>query len=103
MLKFYFLAVTDEIAFLIVDVCLRKLVFNSDFIIINCDCKGIDNKMVLQHLDFRENGILPNPDCNGKLPIFIGTWNGKQENGLEKGTIDYVSTERNSKLDRIEP
>jgi hypothetical protein len=40
--------------------------------------------MVLQHLDFRENGIPPNPDCNGKLPIFIGTWNGKQENGLEK-------------------
>ena len=40
--------------------------------------------MVLQHLDFRENGIPPNPDCNGKLPIFIGTWNGKQEKGNQK-------------------
>jgi hypothetical protein len=103
MLKFYFLAVTYGIALLNIGTCLRKLVFNGDFIIIICDCKGIDNKMVLQHLDFRENGILPNPDCNGKLPIFIGTWNGKQENGLEKVTIDYVSTERNSKLNRNEP
>lgn len=59
--------------------------------------------MVLQHLDFRENGIPPNPDCNGKLPIFIGTWNGKQENGLEKGTIDCVPTERNSTLNQSAP
>jgi hypothetical protein len=59
--------------------------------------------MVLQHPDFRENGILNNPDCNGKLPIFIGTWNGKQENGIEKGTIDCVSIERNSKLNQSEP
>jgi hypothetical protein len=33
--------------------------------------KGIDNKIVLQHLDFRENGILLNPDCNGKLSILL--------------------------------
>jgi len=32
MFKFYFLAVTYGIAFLIIGVCLRKLVVNGDFI-----------------------------------------------------------------------
>lgn len=75
MLKFYFLAVTYGIAFLNIGACLRKLVFNSDFIIIICDCKGIDNKMVLQHLDFRENGILPNPDGRSyRVTRTAGKW-----------------------------
>lgn len=59
--------------------------------------------MVLQHLDFRENGILNNPDCNENPCFFKQDCNGKQENGLEKGTIDCVSTERNSKLNQSEP
>jgi len=34
MFKFYFLAVTYGIAFLIIGICLRKLVVNGDFIFI---------------------------------------------------------------------
>jgi hypothetical protein len=34
MFKFYFLAVTYGIAFLIIGVCLRKLVVNGDFIML---------------------------------------------------------------------
>lgn len=60
--------------------------------------KDIDNKMVLQHLDFRENGLLPNPDGRSYR---VTRTAGIRFSKTRKRFVSKKTIGRNSKPDQI--